>query len=105
MNDDRWIGVRFGCYGAGAHLFLASLVGIAYLASPSRDPEVWVFLVLFDLPMMPVFAPMAEHLTDAAHHADNSSDTWLLIAAGTLFWYLAGWLFGRVTKRMRYGTW
>jgi hypothetical protein len=100
VNDDRWIAVRFGCYAAGAHLVLAAFVGIAYLASPSHDPMVWLFLTLFDLPMMPLFAPVMEHFTDR-----TDTGIWQLIAAGTLFWYAAGWMFGRVTKRVRYGSW
>jgi hypothetical protein len=66
---------------------------------------VWLFLILFDLPMMPVFAPLVEHFTDMAHRPESLSGTWQLIAAGTFFWYAAGWVFGRITKRVRYGSW
>ncbi len=55
--------------------------------------------------MMPVFAPLVEHFTDMAHRPESLSGTWQLIAAGTFFWYAAGWVFGRITKRVRYGSW
>ncbi len=116
-EGDPWIAIRFGCYAATTHFLLATFIAILVATGGSSSPETWVFIGVVDIPMNLLFSPVLDHLPRfelwppvsffSGHIA--RWDFWFcvlyFVILGTAFWFLLGWLFGRITHRLRYGYW
>ena len=116
-EGEPWIAVEFGCYAGGLHLLLASLNAIAVATGGSPSAELWIFIGMLDTPMNLLLLPLLDHLPrfdlwPRVSFLPGHLCSWdflfsflYFVVLGTAFWFLLGWLFGRLTHRLRYGTW
>ncbi|HEX4665624.1 MAG TPA: hypothetical protein VH207_03410 [Chthoniobacterales bacterium] len=117
IEGDPWIAVRFGCYAAAAHFLFAVFIAILVATGGSSSAELWLFIGIVDTPMNLLLLPLLDHLPcfdlwPPVSFLSGRLASWdflfssiYFVVLGTAFWFLLGWLFGRLTHRLRYGHW
>jgi hypothetical protein len=118
-EGDPWIAIRFGCYAASAHFLFAVFIAILVAIGGSSSGELWIFTGIVDTPMNLLLLPLLSVLGDIRFDRwsrvsflpgilgnwDFLFSCLYFVVLGTAFWFLLGWLFGRLTHRLRYGCW
>jgi hypothetical protein len=115
-EGDHWISIRFGCYAGAVHLLFAAFIAVVVATGGSSSGELWIFVAIADTPVYLLLLtllrdvrfevwPRVSFLPGILGSWDFLFSSLYFVILGTAFWFLLGWLFGRLTHRLRYGHW
>jgi hypothetical protein len=115
-EGDPWITIRFGCYAGIAHLLFAAFIAIFIATGGSSSGELWIFVGIVDMPLnlllLTLLSDVRFDLWSRVSFLPGILGSWdflflclYFVVLGTVFWFFLGWLFGRLTHRLRYGHW